>query len=117
MDRFEEWVMAGIVAIIAAVLVGVIWVSIANIPPADLHGPVLGKDHHAPWVQMLPITTCYSDGKTVHCNITSYVPISHPESWTLAVQDCSQANCRTYWVDVPQAEWETYSLGDQYPRS
>lgn len=67
-------------------------------------GTVIDKDHDAAWTQW--ITHC--SGKPVVCTNT---PVYHPEKWSLYLRDGSTKD----WKTVSEAEYNKYSVGDQYP--
>lgn len=71
-------------------------------------GIVTGGEHHAPWLEMIPITTC--SGNPSICT-TSYVPINHPETWTLKLDDGSRKGQR----DVTEEGYKRCLIGETWP--
>ncbi|EIV84130.1 hypothetical protein [Mycobacteroides abscessus] len=71
-------------------------------------GIVTGGEHHKQWLEMLPITTC--SGNPPVCT-TSYVPINHPETWTLKLDDGSRKGQR----DVTEEGYKRCLIGQTWP--
>ncbi|SKS55285.1 hypothetical protein [Mycobacteroides abscessus] len=71
-------------------------------------GIVTGGEHHKQWLEMLPITTC--SGNPPVCT-TSYVPINHPETWTLKLDDGSRKGQR----DVTEEGYKRCLIGETWP--
>ncbi|RIQ99269.1 hypothetical protein [Mycobacteroides abscessus] len=77
-------------------------------PDLIQRGIVTGGEHHEQWIEMLPLTTC--SGNPSICT-TNYVPIVHPETWTLKLDDGSRKGQR----DVSEQGYSRCLIGETWP--
>lgn len=90
--------------------IGTVALCLAACGPAPMErGIVTGGEHHPQWTEMLPITTC-SGGKTPICT-TNFVPIVHPETWTLKLDDGTRKGQR----DVTEQGYDRCLIGETWP--
>lgn len=76
-------------------------------PPDIEIGYVVEKGYRPSWTQMVPITTCRTIGKVTSCSVSSYVPVVHPECWSVTIEDGDR---RAAWC-VTEETYESVGVG------
>ncbi|QIG58026.1 hypothetical protein SEA_PAULODIABOLI_342 [Microbacterium phage PauloDiaboli] len=78
-------------------------------------GVVTSKDYDPAWTQTVYDQRCISRNAKGVCSgyISSPRFVYHPERFTLNLRGEED---KTGWVNVPEGEYNSYEVGDQYPR-